>query len=86
MPTDERLGSLFQHQGSDDGWDMGWAKLLALIAGSVDEEPLLRDAYLATENRILRRQIESRLRLTDKDRRTLAQMIFSPLRRRRAAG
>ena len=32
---------------------MGWKKLLAYITGSVDQELLLRIAYLVTENRLL---------------------------------
>jgi len=53
---------------------MGWKKLLAYITGSVDEELLLRNDYLATENRILRRQIEGRVRLTDEDRKALGEL------------
>jgi putative transposase len=33
---------------------MDWKTLLAYISGSVDEELLLRNEYLAAENRILR--------------------------------
>ena len=51
---------------------MGWKRLLAYITGSVDEELLLRNEYLMTENTILRRQIEGRARLTDDDRKLLA--------------
>ena len=32
---------------------MDWKKLLAYITGSVDQELLLRNEYLVTENRIL---------------------------------
>ena len=53
---------------------MDWKKLLAYITGSVDEELLLRNEYLAAENRILRNQIKGRLRLTDGERRTLAEV------------
>ena len=53
---------------------MGWKRLLAYIAGSVDEELLLRNEYLLTENTILRRQIEGRARLTDDDRKLLAEI------------
>ncbi len=35
---------------------MNWARLLAYITGTVDQELLLRNEYLATENRILRAQ------------------------------
>jgi len=53
---------------------MNWKRLLAHITGSVDEELLLRNEYLATENRILRNQINGRLRLTDSDRVSLAEI------------
>src|SRR6266581_237148 len=46
--------------------------LLAYITGTVDEELLLRNAYLVTEHRILRNQITGRVRLTDGERKTLA--------------
>ncbi len=46
---------------------MDWKQLLADITGSVDEELLLRNEYLAAENRILRNQITGRLRLSDGD-------------------
>ena len=42
--------------------------MLAYITGSVDQELLLRNEYLATENRILKNQIKGRLRLTDPER------------------
>ena len=36
---------------------MDWKHLLAYITGTVDQELLLRNEYLVTENRILRNQI-----------------------------
>jgi len=42
---------------------MDWARILAYITGTVDEELLLRNEYLAAENRILKAQIKARLRL-----------------------
>lgn len=53
---------------------MNWKRLLAYITGSVNEELLLRNEYLATENRILRNQIKGRLHLNDTDRITLAKI------------
>ena len=53
---------------------MDWKRLLAYITGSVDQELLLRNEYLVAENRILRNQIRGRLRLTDGERRTLAEI------------
>lgn len=44
---------------------MDWTRLLAYITGSVDQDLLLRNEYLVTENKILRGQIRGRLRLTD---------------------
>ncbi len=40
---------------------MIWARMLAYITGTVDQELLLRNEYLAAENRILRAQIKGRL-------------------------
>jgi transposase InsO family protein len=45
---------------------------LAYITGTVDQELLLRNEYLVTENCILRNQITGRVRLTDSERKTLA--------------
>ena len=36
---------------------MDWKQLLAYISGSVDQELLLRNKYLVTENQILRNQL-----------------------------
>ena len=44
---------------------MNGKRLLADISGSVDQELLLQNEYSATENRILRNQINGRLHLTD---------------------
>jgi putative transposase len=51
---------------------MIWARMLAYITGTVDQELLLRNEYLAAENRILRAQIKGRLRLSDAERRNRA--------------
>jgi putative transposase len=53
---------------------MGWKQLLAYITGTVDQELLLRNEYLVTENRILRNQIKGRIRLSDGERKTLADL------------
>ena len=53
---------------------MDWKPLLAYITGSVDQELLLRNEYLVTENRILRQQITGRVRLSDGERKTLAEL------------
>src|SRR6266566_5308009 len=53
---------------------MNWKKLLGSITESVDEELRLRNAYLISENRILRQQISGRVHLTDSDRQALAEL------------
>ena len=55
---------------------MDWRKVLAYITGTVDEELLLRNEYLAAENRILKGQLKGRLRLTDPQRKTLAEIGY----------
>ena len=39
---------------------MLWARMLAYVTGTVDQELLLRNEYLGAENRILRGQIKGR--------------------------
>ena len=53
---------------------MDWRRILAYITGTVDQELLLRNEYLAAENKILRTQIRGRVHLTDPQRRTLAEI------------
>ena len=48
--------------------------MLATLSGSVDQELLLRNEYLVTENRILKNQIKGRLQLTDPERISLAEI------------
>jgi hypothetical protein len=55
---------------------MEWPRMLAYITGTVDQELLLRNEYLATENRILRAQVKGRLLLSDAEKRTLADMGY----------
>ena len=49
-----------------------WLQLLAYVTGSINQELLLRNEYLAAENHILKSQIKGRLRLSDGERATLA--------------
>jgi putative transposase len=53
---------------------MSWTTLLAYITGTVDQELLVRNEYLVTENRILRHQMKGRLRLSDGESKTLADI------------
>jgi len=53
---------------------MEWARILAYITGTVDQELLLRNEYLAAENRILRGKLNGRLRLSDAERAKLGEI------------
>ena len=53
---------------------MDWARILAYVTGTVDQELLARNEYLAAENRILKAQLNGRLRLSDADRATLGEI------------
>ena len=53
---------------------MDWKRLLACITGTVDQELLLRNAYLVTENRILRNQLQGRVRLSDGECQSLEEI------------
>jgi hypothetical protein len=52
---------------------MDWKQLLAYITGTVDQELLVRNEYLVTENRILRHQLKGPVRLSDGERTALAE-------------
>jgi hypothetical protein len=61
---------------------MDWARILAYITGTVDQGLLLRNEYLAAENRILKAQLKTRLRLTNVERVTLVEIahrVYSEL-------
>jgi putative transposase len=51
-----------------------WARLLAYVTGLVNQQLLLQNEYLAAENRILRAHLPPRLRLSDPERSTLAEI------------
>ena len=55
---------------------MDWKHLLAYITGTVDQELLLRNEYLVTENRLLRNQLKGRVRLNDGERQALAEIGY----------
>jgi putative transposase len=50
------------------------ARLLAYVTGMVNQQVLLQNEYLIAENRILRAHLPTRLRLTDPQRSTLAEI------------
>jgi hypothetical protein len=53
---------------------MDWARMLAYVTGTVDQELLARNEYLAAENRIIKAQLKGRLKLSDAERRTLGEI------------
>ena len=55
---------------------MEWTRILAYITGSMDQELLLRNEYLAAENRILRAKMKRRLPFSDAERATLGEIGF----------
>jgi hypothetical protein len=44
---------------------MDWARMLAYVTGTVDQELLARNEYLTTENRILKDQLKGRHKTID---------------------
>ena len=53
---------------------MDWARILAYVSGTVDQELLARNEYLAAENRILKSQLNGRLMLSDAERAMLGKI------------
>ncbi len=49
-------------------------QVLAYVTGGINQELLLRNEYLAAENHILKSQIKGRVRLSDGERATLAEI------------
>jgi putative transposase len=60
---------------------MLWARMVAYVTGTVNQELMLRNEYLGAENRILRGQIKGRLLLSEGEKETLAE-IAQRLRRK----
>src|ERR1017187_7950244 len=54
--------------------DNKWGRLLAYVTGLVNQGLLLQCEYLVAENRILRSHVSGRLRLSDPERSTLAEI------------
>jgi putative transposase len=60
--------------GGQMGELMEWARILAYISGTVDQELLLRIEYLAAESQILRGQLKGRPKLSDAERAKLGEI------------
>ena len=53
---------------------MDWARMLAYVTGTVDQELLARNEYLAAENRIMKAQLKGRPKLSDAERCALGEI------------
>ena len=53
---------------------MDWARILAYVTGTVDQELLARNEYLAAENRILNVKLNGRLKLSNAERSALSEI------------
>src|SRR5215475_7630595 len=53
---------------------MNWARVLAYVTGTVDQELLALNEYLAAENRVLKAQLKGRLKLSDTERARLGEI------------
>ena len=60
--------------GAEGERRMDWKTLLAYITGTVDQDLLLCNEYLVTENRILRSQIPGRVRLSHGERKAVGEI------------
>ena len=63
-----RLTRILRKTGVGQGAAMDWARILAYVTGTVDQELLARSEYLVAENRILKAQLNGQLKLSDADR------------------
>jgi putative transposase len=54
--------------------DNKWARLLAYVTGLVNQNLLIQNEYLIAENRILPTHLPARMRLSDPERSTLAEI------------
>jgi putative transposase len=57
---------------------MDWARILAYVTGTVDQELPAQNEYLATENCILKDQRKGRLMRSDAERATLGEIGHRP--------
>src|ERR1700682_5357176 len=55
---------------------MDWARILAYVTGTVDQELLARNEYLAAENRIMKAQLKGRLKLSEAERGALGEIGY----------
>jgi hypothetical protein len=65
------------HRGSAQRGRHGLGAHAGLLTGTVDQELLARNEYLTAENRILKAQLNGRLKLSDAERSTLGEIRSS---------
>ena len=65
---------------------MDSARILAYVTGTVDQELLARNEYLAAENRLLKAQLNGRLKLSDAEAQIAPVQHPTRLRDRRISG
>jgi putative transposase len=53
---------------------MDWARILAYVTRTVDQELLARNEYLTAENRIMKVQLNGRLKLSNVERGVLGEI------------
>jgi putative transposase len=51
-----------------------WLRLLGYVTGLVNQELLLQNEYLVAENRILKARIQGRLRISEGEKASLAEI------------
>src|SRR5450755_2841781 len=64
----------FKDNSRAKGTVMDWARILAYVSGTVDQELLARNEYLAAENRMLKSQLNGRLKFSDAERAMLGKI------------
>jgi hypothetical protein len=52
------------------------ARILAYVTGTVDQQLLARNEYLAAENRIMKAQFKGRLKLSEAERGALGEIGY----------
>jgi putative transposase len=57
---------------------MLWARMVAYVTGTVNQELLLRNEYLGAENRILRDQIKGRPLLSEGEKAEMLEVRILP--------
>src|ERR1700710_58785 len=68
------MAPIADRRARGEGKLMEFARMLACVTGTVDQELLARNEYLAAENRILKSHLKSQPKLSDAERATLGEI------------